>query len=910
MKIYELNLISFGKFKDKKIILNDGLNIIYGENEGGKTTIHKFIEGMFFGFFKPYSKRKIYTDDYERFFPWKYNEYCGVLKFEYKGEIYRIERNFVKGFDDVKIYDDKTGEDITDLFEYDPVLRLHCPNSRLLGLNSIVYNNTVSIKQLGSKTDEGLSKEVKDSLINIGGSLDEDISVKNAIEKLNKEIDAIGTASQRKSSPYGKTVEELNALMDEKKEALRYIRQIEEEKKCFNEMNKEMIRLEQNREMLKKRLEAIEIKEIREKYEEAIKLSNVIENLKREIEALKECERLDLSDYSKLITLEKEKDGIVKNINECRDELKTIDENIKNLSNDMNKLEKFRDIDDDEFDDVVEDCKMLYNMKDKLEEIDTKINEINRDSEKDNENIRDLVDDVYIYEEIEDKRNAILYKTEYTNTMFLKTRLDEKSKELKKKNLLIIVLSFLMASCIFWGFKNKLFFIVSIPFLAFNIYTIHSKGEIKNYIQKLNEQIEDSEDKEEKRNQQLKSLEKDMEKILNKYNCSNKIELKRLLNINYENSIKYKSINESFEKLSMERSKLIEDIEKLKGKLIDYEFLLKSRFDFTLEDLNILQKEYFEYIKLKNIKDKSLEEKKHLDDKLNDFNIEINKISKEIGEIFARNSLSNIEEFKQGLKDKERYETLKINLENKKLLLNNILGSRNLEYLKSKASEIYDEIYEDINVLEKEKLVYELEKIEENINSMRFNIAKAEERVENLILNFRPLVEIEEDIEILEKRKNEYEKRLESLKLARDTIEKISKNIQRDFAPILNRQVSEIIENVTAGRYGEVKIDENLNISIVEPDINTIVDIDKLSGGTIDQLYFAIRFGIANLVIEEGTPLILDDCFVQYDIKRLENILSFLENESKNRQIIMFTCHTRESELLSKHNAKFNYIKL
>lgn len=69
MKIDELNIISFGKFKDKKITLSNGLNIIYGENETGKTTIHKFIEGMFFGFFKPYSKRKIYTDDYEKFFP-------------------------------------------------------------------------------------------------------------------------------------------------------------------------------------------------------------------------------------------------------------------------------------------------------------------------------------------------------------------------------------------------------------------------------------------------------------------------------------------------------------------------------------------------------------------------------------------------------------------------------------------------------------------------------------------------------------------------------------------------------------------------------------------------------------------------------------------------------------------------
>lgn len=53
MKIDELNLISFGKFKNTIFKLEDGLNIFYGENEAGKTTIHNFIEGMYYGFQKP-----------------------------------------------------------------------------------------------------------------------------------------------------------------------------------------------------------------------------------------------------------------------------------------------------------------------------------------------------------------------------------------------------------------------------------------------------------------------------------------------------------------------------------------------------------------------------------------------------------------------------------------------------------------------------------------------------------------------------------------------------------------------------------------------------------------------------------------------------------------------------------------
>ncbi len=58
MILKELNLISFGKFERKRFDLEDGLNIIYGENESGKTTIHNFIDGMFYGFLKPYARRK------------------------------------------------------------------------------------------------------------------------------------------------------------------------------------------------------------------------------------------------------------------------------------------------------------------------------------------------------------------------------------------------------------------------------------------------------------------------------------------------------------------------------------------------------------------------------------------------------------------------------------------------------------------------------------------------------------------------------------------------------------------------------------------------------------------------------------------------------------------------------------
>ena len=111
MILKELNLISFGKFQNKTIHLKEGLNILYGKNESGKTTIHNFIDGMFYGFLKPYAKRRNYLEGLEKYRPWNNQNYAGVLKLFQEGKVYRIERDFEKG--KVKVYDDLVGIDIT-----------------------------------------------------------------------------------------------------------------------------------------------------------------------------------------------------------------------------------------------------------------------------------------------------------------------------------------------------------------------------------------------------------------------------------------------------------------------------------------------------------------------------------------------------------------------------------------------------------------------------------------------------------------------------------------------------------------------------------------------------------------------------------------------------------------------------
>ena len=96
MQINELLLKNFGKFHDRQIDLDEGINLIHGENESGKSTIHTFIRGMLFGIERGRG-RAAQNDTFSIYEPWENpNYYSGILKFKSGEKHFRIERNFDK----------------------------------------------------------------------------------------------------------------------------------------------------------------------------------------------------------------------------------------------------------------------------------------------------------------------------------------------------------------------------------------------------------------------------------------------------------------------------------------------------------------------------------------------------------------------------------------------------------------------------------------------------------------------------------------------------------------------------------------------------------------------------------------------------------------------------------------------
>lgn len=177
MIIKDIQLTNFGKFNHKSISLEPGFNIVYGENEAGKTTLHTFIRGMLFGIDKQRGKASG-KDLYTKYEPWENSSnYQGTMRIESDGVSYRIERNFNKDNKSFRVINEDIGRELTES-EIEGLFS---------GLDEGCYYNTISISQLGSVTDKELEVILKNYAANLGSTKSMEIDIKEAFEELDNQ---------------------------------------------------------------------------------------------------------------------------------------------------------------------------------------------------------------------------------------------------------------------------------------------------------------------------------------------------------------------------------------------------------------------------------------------------------------------------------------------------------------------------------------------------------------------------------------------------------------------------------------------------------------------------------------------------------------------------------------------------
>ncbi len=169
-------------------------------------------------------------------------------------------------------------------------------------------------------------------------------------------------------------------------------------------------------------------------------------------------------------------------------------------------------------------------------------------------------------------------------------------------------------------------------------------------------------------------------------------------------------------------------------------------------------------------------------------------------------------------------------------------------------------------------------------------------------------VSLEEQLREMKDDSKKYYNDIVAIDLAINTLKELSTEIHESFGSDLNEEVAHVFGQITGGENGGLSVDNKLNISVDQG--RKLVSVDQQSAGTVDQLYFALRMAAGKLLFKgQNMPLILDDCFAFYDDRRLMNLLGWLSDNIKG-QLIIFTCHTREAQLLEQLGREYTYIEL
>lgn len=236
MRINAIKINGFGKLKDKEIELNDGINLIYGENEAGKSTVLKCIQALFYGVSKLKGGKSI--SDFDQYTPWNHSEYSGKVKYTLdNGEEYEVFRDFKKK--NPIIYN-QFQEDISKNFKQDKSKGIHFLEEQI-GVDEASFKNTALIGQQEIKLGKLDTSSMMQKISNLVSTGDDNISFKKSMEKLNKmQNDSIGT-ERTKQKPMNLVNEKIKQLLEQKKTLSNYkqsqIQQVQEKEKLKNKLN-------------------------------------------------------------------------------------------------------------------------------------------------------------------------------------------------------------------------------------------------------------------------------------------------------------------------------------------------------------------------------------------------------------------------------------------------------------------------------------------------------------------------------------------------------------------------------------------------------------------------------------------------------------------------------------------------
>ena len=202
-----------------------------------------------------------------------------------------------------------------------------------------------------------------------------------------------------------------------------------------------------------------------------------------------------------------------------------------------------------------------------------------------------------------------------------------------------------------------------------------------------------------------------------------------------------------------------------------------------------------------------------------------------------------------------------------------------------------------------------ISKIEETINNNRIRIKGLEIEYNTIVPQLDEMVVLEEKREADKEKLAELREKESIINIAIENLMDAYEEMKTTITPKFTKNLSESIQKISSNKYNKVTINDE-NGMIIENNRGEYVEAIKLSTGTIDQLYLALRLSMIDELSKENLPIILDESFAYSDNNRLKNMLQYLTSDLNNHQTIIFTCTDREQKMLEEMNIPYNVVEL
>lgn len=901
MIIKSVNINSFGGIKNKKINFSKGLNIVYGENEAGKSTIQSFIKIWLYGF-SSYKGKDYKLNERIKYTPNDGDNISGELNVIHEDKEYIIRRTFgrTKKEDTSIIINSITGEEVQYINKEEP-------GKYFFNINRSTFINTVFIGQLGVSVKKDKEEEILDKLSNSIGSEEGQVSVEVAFSKLDKYKKSISNI--RKSGALDVLKNKYGDLLSERYEAYKLSNHNIENEENLIKLNEEKLNINKeisNLEIYKKYLKKIKIKkeyqEITEYFKKKEKLRNeqfsinkdltfndeVINNIF--IENVKE----DYSMYLNLLDIVNDEEERICVKEERLIELKVPLREyyyINNLPKDiLSKLEGLKIKNEM----LTEKYQINESIKNEIEFLNIK--------KKEAENLIGSAIEIKNFKE--DLESLLLIYEEELKK--LKSIMEEESDKPQNNIFLISLVVIFFISIILGIFIDNsnfkvLLYTISLGiliFIGFNFY-INKKGSNK---EKTSFLLEGNIEKIEiKLNEYCSKLQvNNYSELVNKLSIyKNYLELEEKINRKINEKLSQRSIL-NLDSAMDERGNIKEEINNyLRIASVDsIDKLIKEIYKYK-EDFKEVNNLEIELNNLKSSLNRTKEQLLMREEKLKrslesigfkNINIsEIDEIIKEIEEKIKKRdevskSLASVEEAYSALTKGKDINKIKEELGD--------VININFNYSYENEDEI-DEVIKEKNI--------RLVDVEKKLKDI-------ENEIKNRFIGKRTIPVIEEEIKEVESNIEKYETQLKASYVVSEVLTEVYDEIRSSFGPILNSNVITSFKEFTDGKYNEVMVSDNYEMKV--KDDKSIMAAEVLSNGANDQLYLSLRLAFVEMIFKnKDIPICLDDTFIQYDDKRLERTIKYLIKE-RFEQYIIFTCQKREEAVIRNNSISHKYIKL